>query len=484
MKIKKRFLRIAFGLLGCGAFITACEDNFTDLDRNFILVEGDIINNVNDVNRLLAGTYNAINYTTIFSRNSLAADEALVGSGNRGQGLQEFDFQVSSGDAAPTGLWASGYNTIDNANRVIESLENITIEDDEMDLANSIRGQALAIRAFSHFDLLRAFAEDFDSSTPGVILQLRTLSFPEDSSLELPRATVGEVLQSINDDLDDAEALIPASLNSDYEVFNLNVIAALRARMALYTEQYDDAVDYATQVLGNIPLLMADDYFAMWRDNIAPGEGPSETIFQVERDITDARIGNVWQATNNDVFFAMSTDLQVRYPNGDIRREVNLDFETDVTSDVASSSEWVIGKYLGVETATRYLTHVRIFRSSEMLLIRAEANARLMNFTEAQDDIEFIREVRGDVITTPDYTAISMQDVLLDILAERRIELAFEGHRLFDLKRYGLPVQRNSADCNINCELPADSFRFTYPIPQAEIFANPGISEDNQNTGY
>ncbi len=71
---------------------------------------------------------------------------------------------------------------------------------------------------------------------------------------------------------------------------------------------------------------------------------------------------------------------------------------------------------------------------------------------------------------------------LLDaILVERRRELAFEGHRWHDLKRRNLPIVRG-ADCSATqCELPADDYRFTLPIPQVELAGNVNME---QNPGY
>jgi hypothetical protein len=478
--IQQRALWIFMGLIA----ITSCE-NFTEFERPFILVEGEVIQDIDDVERLLAGAYDNLTYTVIFERNSLASDEVRVGGGNRGQGLQEHDFVITAGDDGPTDLWAQSYNSIDNFNRVIEFLDLIVIDEGDLERANSLRGQALAVRAMLHFDLLRAFAPDLEPNSPGVILQLRTLDFATDSQIELPRVNVGEVLDAIQQDLDLAETLIPASLNSDYEFFNLNAVSALKARIALYTGNYQEAIDQTTEVIAAVPpLASTDDYFNMWRNNVGPGEGPSETIFQIERDITDGRIGTIWQSTNLDVFFSMSTDLFNQLSPNDIRFDLLVDNETEVTEDVATEDEIIIGKYLGASNATRFLNHVRVFRSSEMLLIRAEANARLMNLSAAQQDIELLRDYRGGAIVTPDYSAIGMEEALLDILDERRIELAYEGHRFFDLKRFGLAIERPQADCNINCELPADSFRFTYPIPQAEIFANDSINEEDQNAGY
>ena len=484
-----KFKYTMLGLMTMALSFTSCEDNFTEIDRGFILIE-DTIENIDDVERLMAGAYNSLTYTTVFSRNSIASDEVRIGLGNRGQGLQEHSHTLTAGDGGPTGLWNSSYNTIDNLNRVLAFLDNITIADEDQARATSLRGQAQGLRAMTYFDLLRAFAVDMNPSSPGVILTLETLVFGE-SDLSQPRATVGEVLIAINDDLEDAAALIPVDLNSNYEFFNRNAVAAQRARLALYTGAYQDAIDYATVVINNVPALQPNAYFDMFRLDGSPDDGSAtETIFQLEVDEVDnGAIGAIWTATNQDVFFSMSSGLFSEMQDEGIRFNLNLDLEDEITDISATGDEIVVGKFIGRSEALPSRNHVRVFRTSEMILIRAEANARLNNFMLAQTEIEDFRALRGSFFNTPDYNDVTT--ATLDILRERRVELAFEGHRLFDLKRFNLPVQRDDADCNdptraapTSCTLEADSFRFTYPIPQSELFANPGINDEDQNPGY
>ncbi len=466
----------------------SCEDNFTDIDRDFIITE-DIIQDLDDVEKLMGGAYNSLNYNNLIARNSYASDEVRIGLENLGEGVQEYQHAIVSGSGPAAGTWSGLYNALDNFNRVISNLDRIEIAEENQERANSIRGQSLAVRAMIHFDLLRLFATDFNANTPGVILVLSPLNYPEDD-LSQPRATVGEVLAAIEDDLNTASTLIPESLSTNYEFFNLNAVAALRARIALYTENYQEAIDQATIVIDNVPALSPGQYFDMFRANRSPDDGtPTETIFQVERDINNQRVGEIYTESSERVSFSMSTSLfSVFAEADDIRLPLNVDLETDITAIQASADEIIVGKYLGIEDEIS-LNHVRLFRTSEMILIRAEANARLNNLALAQTEIEQFRNLRGSQAPTPGYGSVEV--ATLDILKERQIELAFEGHRLFDLKRYGLPLLRAEEDCNnldraapTSCALQAGDFRFTYPIPQEEIFANPGISDADQNPGY
>jgi len=484
--------------------IISCED-FTEFERDGIVTLDGSIENAADLQRLLLGTYDAVgSYAGLVSFNSISSDELRIGLGNRGQGLQVHSFTLTSSDGAagnpvtvPTGMWFSLYNVIDNANRVLETGASLVGETpEENELLTQIRGEALALRAWQHFDLLRLFAPSFEPSAVGVPLADRVFVVGQDE-FNIPRASVGEVLTLINSDLQEAATIISNNAVQSVNRFNINAIRALQARVALYAGNNTEAANFATDVINAVPLVSGDNYINMFRvDETEPAAGTTETIFQIERDQTDPRVGTIWSDINMDVFFSMSIDLLNEInQSGQDRMNLNLDFETTITERVANDAdntdEWIVGKYLGRTDALISLNNIKVFRSSEMQLIRAEANARSGNLPAARTDINEIRTIRDSQVTTPD-TYASMNEALSDILAERRVELAFEGHRFFDLKRFGQGISRIDPDCSgdngarpaTTCDLEAGSFRFTLPIPQDEIFANQGINEADQNTGY
>ena len=135
------------------------------------------------------------------------------------------------------------------------------------------------------------------------------------------------------------------------------------------------------------------------------------------------------------------------------------------------------------------MNDLKVFRSSEMLLIAAEARAYQSNFTGVQTLLEQLKTARFGSAQTVALPS-SVADAVGAVLDERRIELAFEGHRYKDLKRSGVAgnrgIDRNPIECNLQsgaCTLAASDFRFTLPIPIVEINANPGIGAE-QNPGY
>ncbi|RTZ45972.1 RagB/SusD family nutrient uptake outer membrane protein [Chryseobacterium arthrosphaerae] len=145
----------------------------------------------------------------------------------------------------------------------------------------------------------------------------------------------------------------------------------------------------------------------------------------------------------------------------------------------------VVDKYPG-KTATATRNDVKVFRLSEMYFIAAEAEVAAGNLSAAHDLIQKVREARNyqNAAVTPAYT--NTQVAYADILKERRVELALEGHRYLDLKRLAVAanvsMDRNATDDVIAVEnLENGDYRYTLPIPIKEMSANPNIK---QNDGY
>ena len=216
------------------------------------------------------------------------------------------------------------------------------------------------------------------------------------------------------------------------------------------------------------------------------GDGDTtEVIFKFDNVLgNNASIAGNWIFTGTGGnFMEMSNELFAQFEAADVRRTVNVDPSSDPGATPPSLG---IGKY-PPNADTNYINDYKAMRLSEMYLIRAEAHARKASpdFAAAAADIAAIRTARfGSAQTVPTYT--SLNEAITNIKAERRIELCFEGFRYLDIKRFrnilNVGIERISIDCEtVPCSLPVSSEKFTFPIPQAEINANPNMV---QNPGY
>jgi len=117
--------------------------------------------------------------------------------------------------------------------------------------------------------------------------------------------------------------------------------------------------------------------------------------------------------------------------------------------------------------------NIPLIRLPELYLIKAEAHAELNQFTEALDALETLQTARG----LAPFVSSDQNEIIDEIIVERRRELHFEGHRFFDLKRRAMDISKQQGATTV----PNDDFRILSPLPQSEVDNNPQL---NQNPGY
>ncbi|WP_425392597.1 RagB/SusD family nutrient uptake outer membrane protein [Ekhidna sp.] len=444
---------------------------------------------VSDLESGILGTYNNFDYTPSIQWESNFTDEIAIGPDNGGQGIGIYQWVVTPQSAASVALWTNYYAALNSANRIIEAAANITPETGEEADYNNVLGEAHALRAWAHFELWSYFTPDYlDANSPSVLL----VNFVPGVSDQLSRSTSAEILAQVTSDLDRAAQLL--QVTSDPTRVSQDFVTALRARVALYTQDYTTADAAAASLLGSYNLANQAQFTAMWDD-----ADNTEVIFKLERSVGDPYDGQGstgsafaggWAGANyafvnptvdGSPYFVASSDLFALMPAGDIRRDVYIDESAAPAYDVLP-----VGKYPG-SGGQPLLNDLKIFRAADMLLIRAEAAVANNNLAAAAGYIDQLRDARyGSDQATP--TIANQTAGYALVLQERRVEFAFEGHRYRDLKRLGsrasVGISRPSAECDVYgaCTLASTDFRFTLPIPLVELDANPAITE--QNPGY
>jgi hypothetical protein len=452
----------------------SCKKDFLDREPYGSLPAGDAIKTIDDMEIALNGVYAGLRSPTLFGRTiplfaDELADNVYISSNNSNRYLDFFqvNFTVNNGNAA--GIWQNGYNTIMNANNVINSTVTGTEESDQF------RGEALTLRALLHFELAKHFARPYTVVGPtalGVPIVLTNDPFKKPG-----RNTLGEVYAQIEKDLKDAIPLLTLDRSSGY--INEWGAKALLARMYQFKGDWANALTTAQDVINNsgYTLLNLSSFANYWRSNTVRNDG-LETIFEVANDLVgnagiDALAYFYDQAGYGDALAANA--FYNLYSATDIRRSLILTFSP------TRGNVRVVNKYPNSTQPDK--DEVKIIRLSEVYLIAAEAAYNLSNEPVARQYLNAVATRRD-----PNFLGyISIGAALLnDILLERRKELAFEGHRYWDLARNNLPVTRVNTAGNYNgvpLTIPVTSFRRILPIPQAELDANPTI-RDQQNPGY
>lgn len=456
---------------------------------------------VDDLQLGLLGAYNQLDLTDQISFNSTFTDEMAIGFDNGGQGLGDgrYGYILNATSIIPGRTWTDHYDAINASTRLIVAGPTLEVDPARQGEFNNILGQAHAIRAWSHFVLFSYFTTDY---TNDGALSAIAIDFIPELTIEPGRSTVGEMVSLINSDLDRAASLLDGD-TSNNTFMNVDFVTALRARLAAYRQDYGAAAGFASELAGRYPLADQTQYFDMFDDL-----DNTEVIFKLERAIGDpydgqATEGGGWAGAlyafvdatiDGSPYFECSRSLFNCMEDGDIRLERIIDptsvvdpgYET--SPDARASDILVIRKYPGSD-GQPLMNDLKVFRSSEMVLIQAEAAAATGNLGGAASFVKQIRDARyGSNQPTPSYGSATA--AFADILKERRVELAFEGHRYLDIKRLGaragVTIDRDAIDCAVNdsCNSPSsDDFRFTLPIPQVELNANSVIREQ-QNPGY
>jgi hypothetical protein len=355
----------------------------------------------------------------------------------------------------------------------------------DSDRRKEIEGQARALRAMAHFDLLRFFGQHWDEDNADGQEDADTkLGIPVVDQVQKvgdvrARSTVSETYTFILDELTTALGLLNEG-QRDPAFVNDATVRALLARVYLYQKDYVAAADYASQVIADGAFTLAEpaDYATIFTDRQT-----SESIFELafdgqNRSRFNGQTYSRFDAFNTEVNFLADSMLNEFFQGrpGDVRANL-VDFDPENNPYIAPSTLGRTQKYRGEvnEDNPAY-----IIRLAEMYLIRAEANANLNGYSNLPgdggpiplQDLNTIRNKRGLASLLDGVDLTNETEFKYELLNEIRAEFNFEGHYFFDLARLEL----------IESELNLEPHRAILPIPLRELTATKNAV--NQNPEY
>jgi hypothetical protein len=244
---------------------------------------------------------------------------------------------------------------------------------------------------------------------------------------------------------------------------------ALLSRVYLYKEDWPNAETLATEVLGSgFSLVPNNNYFSLWTT-----DNSSESIFEISMTEADNVGGNGiagLYSRNGYGDYLPSNDVVSLYDPADTRLST---FKED-SSLAGEFAPFRVDKYPDFNG----FDNVKVIRLAEIYLIRAEARAEIgTNIQGAQQDLDMVHQ---RALPSAPNTSVTGEALKEAIFLERRLELCFEGQRLWDLMRNKMDVVRIQCTAAI-CLIPYASDTVLLPIPQVETDANSNIT---QNPGY
>lgn len=473
MRIVSKYYILIF--IFTALLMAGCKKSFLDREPYSGLPTGESIKNVDDLATALNGAYANLRSANLYGRTiplygDLFADNVYISSVNSNRYLDLFLVNITVNNANAAGIWQSAYGAILNANNVIHS-----------DLAsspevNQLKGEALGLRALMYFELVKHFSKPYTADPNGLGVPL---VLTKDPFLKPARNTTAQVYTQIEADLRQALPMLTSQKSSAY--FGRAAALALLARMHQFKGEWDKALEAAEEVLfgSGYSLLGGNQFAGYWESNTPRNDGV-ETLFEVVFDL----VGN---AGNNSLAYfydqvgygdALAAEgLYNLYSDNDIRKNLIIRTARVTNNDKA------VNKYPNSSQPDQ--DEFKVLRMSEVLLIAAEAAYHLNDEALALDYLNALADQR--IINFGGYSATGPA-LLDDIMLERRLELAFEGHRYWDLARYNKDVVRddiagNYSDLGAPLIIPVSSTRRIFPIPQSELDANPVI-RPQQNPGY
>ncbi len=469
----------------------SCTDFITELDPAQSLPSSAAFSDAAGLQTALVGAYDALQSSDLgatgFAINANVLSDNAEWRGSFPSYIDMYNRQLTAANGEVGGMWAQGYLALNHANLVIQGVDIVEDPALTQDLKDQLRGEALFLRGMIHFEMVRYFGKPWGASSSSDLgIPVVTTAVDESTDISFPaRNTVAEAYDQAIADLTAAASLLDAT--NDRGRANATAATAYLAEIAFQQRDYPRAATLAQQVI--------DAGYALTPNPEDPfiSEGSSEEIFAVISTTQD----------NPGVNGSLATFHHINGRGGDVVVNTDLKtngFEAIIPADqqaeapagstlvdlraarLTSNDIFNVEKY---EDFTNNADDLILNRTATFYLMRAEALARQNGINQESLDLlnairnRSIRLVDADGVESDASAIVSYEagdfadaDALIEaIILERRVELAFEGNRLHDLRRLMRDVRGVAYDADV----------LVFPIPQREIDANAMLV---QNPGY
>lgn len=485
---------------------TACDSDFFNTSPATQVTTSEVFASENNIDAFVNGAIRFLmeNSTsqdnpglpTTFLTHEVMGEDAFARDGRYGY-RDSYPFRDPFDNTTRRALffWTLQFTSIDHANNLIA---NIVIDSNSKPTLKHLKGQAYALRAYNYLNLVRqyqfTYSKDPNAKAVPVYTEPTTpITEPK------PLSTVKDIYDLIIADLTEAEKLIQGFERTVKNRPNLNVVYGLFARAYLTMEQWELAESYSRKARSGYPIMTPAQYTEGFNDVSNPewiwghpqtqtqNRGGSSFIAYLESTpyTTNTAGTNLYYGYNS---IMPDPHFVALFEDGDIRKSL---FEIADQPEEAIYRHYRYKKFRN--KYPHHDAHILLMRSSEMLLIGAESQARQNKIDEAVSTLNELRGKRN--LSGLVSTNFNKESIIDEILLERRRELWGEGFRLFDILRLQtapkrLETNQTFIDSKGNevalrghwitkfpngSEFTPNSKYFLFPVPLNEINNNPNI---------
>ena len=464
--------------------------------EDYQITADDYLKSQDDYQKMVIGTYSPLQWiwaNTVIG--DVASDNAVSGGENATDqlGFQQIDdYQIVANNSYLTEAWKSCYEGINRANYLEENKAKLDFTGKD-----ALYGEVYFLRAFYYFELVKMFGD-----VPLFVDKRLSVS----DSKNYQRTPKAAVYTQIEKDLADAIAVLPIT-NIQKGRVTKYAAQALLGKVLLYQEKFTEAAAMLENVV-NGPFSLVPNFGDIF---LQAGENGTESVFEIQYSNASpfydwsnpgrgqgnlaVQVCGIRNLTGNSPYGQgwstnlPTANLAAAFAAGDKRKGVTvLDIEAYKTANPSFGITYLVAPYKNTglynqkylprkgetsgQVELNYLNNFRTIRYADVLLMAAEANNRASaaNDSKAQTYLNKVRQrAFGDMLHDISATGAALKQAIWD---ERRVELAMEGDRFFDLVRTGQAASKITGFVVGKNEL--------FPIPQQEI----DISGLTQNNGY
>ncbi|WP_183558683.1 RagB/SusD family nutrient uptake outer membrane protein [Mucilaginibacter sp. SP1R1] len=486
-KILPVALLVAIGLT------SACKKDFLNKQPISQGTAGNYYKTASDAEGGLVGAYSQAFINDQYwvwdyvSNGDARADNCYAGGDNPDNfGVANFTATPQNGNS--TRDWQGLYQDIYAANIVLDYVAKIPAAQFTNNRQQEILAEAKFIRAISYFQLVTTFGD--------VPLILSTINTPSKPS----RTSAAAVYAQIENDLTTAETVLPVSFPNVGHATK-GAVQALAAKVYAQEGKYQQCLDYCNKVINSGQYSLVPNYATLFDGT----KNTSESIFESQHSAASG-----FTTYNTSLFlpaqfgtysfkkFDLPTANLInlfKSQNDNIRLNASV-YQATVAANGLAAGDPIPAPYTTASPTVPFLykwkTNISQFgggtdnnvllRLADIILLKAEA---LNNLGQSSQAIPLVNQIRARVKLAP-ITVTSQTDVALAILTERRMELAFEGHRWNDLLRFGAQYTITLIKGQVDpfgkpFNFPINQAKLLLPVPYNEIQLDGNLT---QNPGY